>query len=142
MVERVSNVIEQDSKKVKRNLLNSPEEIPKKKRGVELLRRYPVNSDCSVDSDNAESLEQHNNAISTELKKAKPRDSISLKSTYGERHIFVLNEAESVCNILERYPAPVSCKYTFHTTHPLIHTYSLAHTQHTSTNICMLFFSD
>ena len=50
---------------------------------------------------------QHNNAISTELKKSKPRDSILLplfKSTYGERRMFVLNEAESVSHILEKHP--------------------------------------
>lgn len=50
-------------------------------------------------------MEQHNSAILTELKKAKPRDSILLQATYGERRMFVLNEAVSVSEILEKHPA-------------------------------------
>lgn len=41
------------------------------------------------------------------LKKAKPRDSVLLpllKSTYGERRMFVLNEAVSVDDILSKHP--------------------------------------
>lgn len=44
------NVIKQDSKKTKRSLALTDEDadIPKKRRkGVDLLRRYPVNSDYS-----------------------------------------------------------------------------------------------
>ena len=49
--------------------------------------------------------------IDTELGKAKPRESVLLplmKSTYGERRIFILNEATSVAIILTNYPA-LSC---------------------------------
>lgn len=111
MVERVRNVIKQDSKKAKRSLPLSDEnsEMPPKKRkkGVDLLRRYPVN-DSTLGTENSESLEQHNNAILTELKKAKPRDNVLLplvKSTYGERRMFILNEAVSVSDILEKHPS-------------------------------------
>ena len=105
------NVIKQDSKKAKRSLPQSDEDcdVPKKRRkGVDLLRRYPVNSDSTLDSENPETMDQHNNAITTELKKAKPRDSVLiplLKSTYGERRMFVLNEAASVSDILGKHPA-------------------------------------
>lgn len=107
MVERVKNVMKQDSKKAKRSLQLTDEDvdIPKKRRkGVDLLRHYPVNSDSILESENVETMEQHNNAISTELK---PRDGILLplfKYTYGERRMFVLNEAESVSHILEKHP--------------------------------------
>ena len=89
------NVIKQDSKKAKRSLPQSDEDfdIPKRRKGVDLLRRYPVNSDSTLDSEKPETMDQHNNAITAELKKAKPRDSVLLpllKSTYGERRIFVL----------------------------------------------------
>lgn len=74
----------------------------KRKKGVDLLRRHPV-SDSTFGSENAETLQQHNNAIDKELKKAKPRDNILLpllKSTYyGEQRMFVLNEAVSVYDI-------------------------------------------
>ena len=105
------NVIKQDSKKTKCSLALTDEvvDIPEKMRkGVDLLRRYPINSDATLDDENPETMEQHHNAISTELKKAKPRDSVLLpllKSTYGERRMFVLNEAVSVIEILEKHPA-------------------------------------
>lgn len=50
----------------------------------------------------------HNKAIKVELAKAKPRDSVLLplmRSTYGERRMFILNEATSVQSILEKYCA-------------------------------------
>ena len=48
MVERVRNVIKQNSKKAKRSLplIDEDVDIPKKRRkGVDLFRRYPVYSD-------------------------------------------------------------------------------------------------
>ena len=53
-------------------------------------------------------MEEHKKVIDTELGKAKPRESVLLplmKSTYGERRMFILNEATSVAIILTNYPA-------------------------------------
>lgn len=109
MVERVRNVIKRDSKKAK----GAPsEEVPEPKRrrkGTDLMRRYPVSSNAPTDSsENAESLELHKKAIDAELDKAKPRESVLLplmRSTYGERRIFILNEETSVHGILQKYQA-------------------------------------
>ena len=73
-------------------------------KGIELLRRYPVSSSSVVCFENSESLEQHTKAISNELSKLKPRDTVLLpliKSTYNERRMFILNEATCVDSILE-----------------------------------------
>lgn len=110
MIERVRNVIKRDNKKARGA---PPEDVvpePKRRRkGVELLRRYPVSTTISSDtSENAESLALHNKAIGTELAKAKPRDSVLLplmRSTYGERRMFILNEATSVQAILLQHCA-------------------------------------
>lgn len=111
MVERVRNVIKRDRKRIhisgdfhtqgtKRSKL-SPEA---RKRGS-LLRRYPTGAQFPEDS---ASIESHLSAITTELAKAKPRDSILLplmKSTYPSRRMFILNDAISTKNILHEYPA-------------------------------------
>ena len=55
------------------------------------------------------SLELHNKAIGAELAKAKPRDSVLLplmRSTYGVRRMFILNEAKCVQGILEKLARP------------------------------------
>ncbi len=111
MVERVRNVIKRDNRKCKRPLAESEEPKHPKKRG-ELLRRYPVNTLSAAEEnaaeENADTLERHNKAITIELGKAKPRDSVLLplmRSTYGERRMFILNEATSVGTILTKHPA-------------------------------------
>lgn len=108
MVERVRNVIKRDYKMGKRPASGHDATTPKRrKRGDELLKRYPI-TDAIVNSENAESLEQHKKAISKELAKTRPRDSILLplmKSTYDERRMYVLNDATSVNQILSKYPA-------------------------------------
>ena len=56
----------------------------------------------------SESLEQHQQAISKELEKAKPCDSVLvplLPSTYGECRMYILNEASCVKDILEKFPS-------------------------------------
>ena len=122
MVERVRNVIKRDSKKARGVTSEEAPEPKRRKKGIELLRRYPVSSNTFPDtSENAESLELHNKAIGTELSKAKPRDSVLLplmRSTYGERRIFILNEASSVQDVLEKHnalsrPAIVGGKHMF-----------------------------
>ena len=77
--------------------------IAKKKES--LLRRYPSGAQLT---DDTASTESHLSAISTELEKAKPRDSVLhplMKSTYPSRRLFVLNDATSAKHILDEYPA-------------------------------------
>lgn len=119
MVERVRNVIKRDWKKTTGVCAEEVPEPKRRRKGTDLLRRYPVNSNTPSDlSENAETLEVHNKAIEAELAKAKPRDNVLLplmRSTYGERRMFVLNEQTSVSGILLKYkalsrPAVVSMK--------------------------------
>lgn len=109
MVERVRNVIKRDKKKTKRPLEESRvDSEPKRTKKGQLLRRYPVNNLVEVEEGNTQTLEKHRSAIVAELGKSKPRDSVLLpllRSTYGERRMFVLNEATSVQAILEKHPA-------------------------------------
>lgn len=103
--------MKRDNKKAKEYLPDPAlESAPKRKRkGTDLCRRYPVFSNDALDMvENTDTLEQHRKAISNELSKAKPRDMVLLpllKSTYGERRIFILNEAASVEAILDKHPA-------------------------------------
>lgn len=110
MITRVRNVIKRD--KVKRPDMDA--ELPDAKRkncpatkGKDLLlRRYPVGVQeaCVEDLD---SIAVHKKAISEELRKAKPRDSVLLpllKSTYHERRLYIQNDATSVKQILDKYP--------------------------------------
>ena len=54
--------------------------IKKRKKGPDLLRRYPVGS-CEKQVYEIEgSLQQHESAITTELKKAKPWDGVAIVS--------------------------------------------------------------
>ena len=97
-----------DRKKEKQSL-DEPEDEPQPKRKMkeaEILRRYPVGIRSGLDD--CSSIEQHKKALTNELAKSKPRDSVLLplmKSTYNERRMYILNEAISVGNILEKYPA-------------------------------------
>lgn len=111
MVERVRNVIKRDSRKGKRALAESGADMEVKlkrpKKGTEILRRYPMNV-LDVEEQNTDTLDRHRKAIATELEKSKPQDSVLLplmRSTYGERRLFVLNEATSVGDILTKHPA-------------------------------------
>lgn len=73
---------------------------------TKLLRRYPVTN--NIAGENPESLVEHGKAIEKELAKKKPRDAILLplmKSTYGDRRIYILNVACSVSDLLVKYPA-------------------------------------
>ena len=73
-----------------------------------LLRRYPVGIDSEMSVEDSDSIEAHKKAISDEVAKAKPRDSVLLplfKAIYHERRLFIQHEAVSVKQILEKYPA-------------------------------------
>ena len=73
-----------------------------------LLRRYPIGIDHEVPVEDQDSLDAHRNALSAELAKSKPRDSVLLplfKAIYHERRLFIQNEATCVKHIVEKYPA-------------------------------------
>lgn len=112
MITRIRNVTKRA--KIKRPSSATESQVPDAKRkksplvkGKELLlRRYPVG--VEVLATDHDSLEVHNKAISDELAKPKPRDSVLLplfKSTYHERRLYIQSEAVSVKQILEKYPA-------------------------------------
>ena len=108
MVERVRNVIKRDRKRSGGSLTQSTKRnklSPQARKRDSLLRRYPTGAQFTEDS---ASTESHLSAISTELAKAKPRDSVLLslmKSTYPSRRLFILNDASSAKHILDEYPA-------------------------------------
>ena len=111
MVERVRNVIKRDRKRmpssansVSENTKRSKLSPQARKRDL-LLRRYPTGAQLTED---AASTESHVSAMSMELSKTKPRDSVLLplmKSTYPSRRLFILNDATSAKHILDDYPA-------------------------------------
>lgn len=110
MLERIRNVRKRDCKKLSRPIPEGEDPpIKKKRKGSEILRRYPTASDSETSTlDNPESVEKHMKALSTELSKTRPRDTVLLplmKSTFATRRLFVLNDANSVNGILEKYPA-------------------------------------
>ena len=113
MVERVRNVIKSDKKKGKRPLNADETSMPKRKikKVDEIFQRYPIACNNITNSESSETLEQHKKAISMELSKSKPRDTVLLplmKYTYNERRMLILsedNEAKSVNALLEMYPA-------------------------------------
>ena len=110
MVTRVRNVIKWDSKAARQTEDRDATPTPKhRKKEVELLRRYPVTNNILQDTgENPESLGEHKKAIEKELAKKKPRDAVLLplmKSTYGDRRIYILNVTCRVSDLLEMYPA-------------------------------------
>ena len=96
MVERIRNVIKLDHKKARQaGQEHVHPSTPKgqKKTTHSLIRRYPISSyevgDCAT-------IEKHSKAISDELSKAKPRDTLLLpllKTTFSVRRMYVMNEA-------------------------------------------------
>ena len=71
--------------------------------------RYPVRIQDSV-SEDPRSVTEHNKALHEEMKKAKLRDTLMLplmKNTYQDRRTFIQNDASTVAEILEHYPALV-----------------------------------
>lgn len=107
MVERVRNVIKADHKKARQTGQEPvhPSSPKRPKKGPSLIRRYPISS---YDVGDSATIEKHNKAISDELSKAKPRDTLLLpllKTTFGVRRMYVMNEATCVTDILNKYPA-------------------------------------
>ena len=108
MVERVRNIIKADHKKARQagQEVVQPSSPKRQKKGTSsLIRRYPISSykvgDCAT-------IERHSKAISEELSKAKPRDTLLLpllKATFGVRRMYVMNEATCATDVLNKYPA-------------------------------------
>ena len=114
MVGRVRNVIKRDSRKGRRVLDESSGlDEPKQKRlkkGTELLRRYPVTNLVEIEEDNPDTLERHKKGIDNEIEKTKPRDIVLLplmRSTYGERRMYILHDATSVRDTLTLWARPI-----------------------------------
>ena len=104
MIQRVRNVIKTYNKKAVREDDDALQN-KRKKIKTELLKRYPVTSFKSTLFDDAASIQSHLKTINEELKK---RDQLLLplmKSTFTIRRDYVQNEANSVKDILEKYPA-------------------------------------
>ena len=69
------------------------------------MRRYPIKVHSGTMDDFC-SVEEHKKALSAELQKAKPRDSVLiplLRSTFQERRMFV-HTAKGVSEILDTFP--------------------------------------
>lgn len=112
MVERVRNVIKRDYKRgIKRPGTDHNQILSKcRKKGEKLVNRYPVATDIfdSLPSEDHESLEQHKKALTKEMDKQRPRDTILLqlmKSTYKHRRMNILDGSALVDDVLSTYPA-------------------------------------
>ncbi len=107
LMERVRNVIKYDTKKARKSGRDPPSSPKRHKKAANasLSRRYPVST---YELSDVATTERHNKAISDELKKSKPRDALLLpllKATFGERRMFIMNDATCVADVLERHPA-------------------------------------
>ena len=100
-------MIKYDNRKA-RNSGRDPPSSPKRHKeatNASLIRRYPVSS---YDVSDVATTEKHKKAISDEIRKSRPRDTLLLpllKSTFGERRMFIMNEATCVADVLEEHPA-------------------------------------
>ena len=106
MIERIRNVIKYDNKKARQSGQDLPSSPKRpKKSTISLVRRYPISSYELGDS---ATIDRHKKAISDELSKGRPRDTLLLpllKTTFGERRMYVMNEATCVTDVLTKYPA-------------------------------------
>ena len=102
--ERIRNVIKYDSKKARSAGRERPS-FPKRQKKTTLVRRYPVSS---YELSDAAMMERYVKAISDEISKGRPRDTLLLpllKSTFGDRRMFVMNDATCVGDVLTVHPA-------------------------------------
>ena len=128
MLVRVRNLIKADRKKnpTSGGYPSSPKRHCKGTVDL-LLRRYPVVQQSTLED--TESIVQHKKAMCEEMAKAKTREAVILplmKKSYHNRWDFICNEAESVQQILEEYPAfrkPGNCM--LETGHNLFYIYSV-----------------
>lgn len=106
MVERVRNVIKRARKK--RGPSSSADSKPKRQKSDtdrdKLLRRYPIGG--SRKQEDSTSFEQHLTALSLEMMKAKPRDSVILplmKVTYPNRRELIESDSKTVQDVLTEF---------------------------------------
>ena len=106
MVERIRNVIKSDNKKARQSGQDVPSSPKRSKKSTSsLVRRYSLSSYELGDS---ATIDRHKKAISDEIGKGRPRDTLLLpllKTTFGERRMYIMNEATCVKDILTKYPA-------------------------------------
>lgn len=103
--ERIRNVIKYDSKKARSAGRERPSSPKRQKKTTTLVRRYPVSS---YELSDAATMERHVKAILDEMSKGRPRDTLLLpllKSTFGDRRMFVMNDATCVGDVLTVHPA-------------------------------------
>ena len=104
------NVIKTDNRKARRSgdvVSAPPSKRSKKDPTMELLRRYPVSA-SNLNIEDPASVQLHLKGIEEEMKRAKPRDTVLLpllRTTFGERRLFVLNDASNIKEIRDCYPA-------------------------------------
>ena len=109
MVECIQNMIKADRRKARQaggDPCTSPKKRQKDIEKQNLARRYPITSSSTLVD--AASTERHKKAIDDEMDKAKPRDTVLLplmKMIYGDRRMFIMNDATSVAEILSCYSA-------------------------------------
>ena len=103
------NVLKSDKKKGKHPLEATESVTPKRKRKADaILQRYPISCNNVSRTDNSETLAQHSKAISSELSKSIPRDTVLLplmKYTFNDRRALILEGGNSVKAVLDVYPA-------------------------------------
>ena len=104
-------MIKNDTRKARRtgdySSSNPPIKLQKNVQDADLTRRYPVLS-TNMDIEDPSTVDRHQAAITEELSKSKPRDTVLLplmKNTYGERRLFIVNGSSSIGDIKNRYPA-------------------------------------
>ena len=104
MLTRVRNLVKADRRK-NRESIDYPSS-PKRQCEAATNRHHSVMQQGLLHD--PDSIAQHKKAMSEEMSKAKPKESVVLslmKMTYQNRYDFICNRAESVQEILEEYPA-------------------------------------
>ena len=104
-------MIKTDNRKAKQagdcSSSNPPTKRQKKVQDADLTQQYPVLS-TNMDIEDPSTIDRHQAAITEELSKSKPRDTVLLslmKNTYIERRLFIVNGSSSIGDIKTRYPA-------------------------------------
>ena len=98
-------MIKYDNKKARSAGRDPPSSPKRHKKAANLVRRYPVSS---YNLSDPATMERHKKGISDELEKARPRDALLLpllRATFGERRMFVMNNATCLADVLKEHPA-------------------------------------
>ena len=103
LIDRVYNVYKGEKRK-HTDQEEASSSVPSRKR-PKILERYPPLNASSIDEG---TVERHRKALDLELQKERPRMNVILELmelTFSHRREYVLNEASSVEEIVEKYPA-------------------------------------